>query len=227
MKLCFNSLMLTLLLTTSFTQASEIGGITVGGTRLIYNGAKKETSLNINNSDVGPYLIQSWVETNNGGIEKAPFIITPPLFRLDAGQQNLLRIVRTGGDLPEDRESLFWLNIKSIPANTNKSDDNTLQIAVKTKIKLIYRPQDLKGTPEDVTKSLVWTQKGNKLSVMNPTAYYMNFNLIRLGGHELKGVTFVAPKSYATFDALGSSGTVTWKLITDFGGTGPEHSAAL
>ncbi len=48
---------------------------------------------------------------------KAPFLITPPLFRLDAKQENVLRIIRTGGNLPADRESLFWLNIKSIPSS--------------------------------------------------------------------------------------------------------------
>lgn len=69
-------------------------------------------------------------------------MVTPPLFRLGAGQENNLRILRTGGNLPEDRESLYWMNIKSIPSTTEKQDNvNTLQIAVKTRIKLIYRPQ--------------------------------------------------------------------------------------
>ena len=73
-------------------------------------------------------MIQSWVETLNGGAEKAPFIITPPLYRLDKDQQNVERIVLAGA-LPQDKESLYWLNIKAIPAAPRK--DNTLQIAVK------------------------------------------------------------------------------------------------
>ncbi|MGL5384399.1 MAG: fimbrial biogenesis chaperone [Serratia sp. (in: enterobacteria)] len=225
MNICFKPLLLSLLFVASLAQAADVGGITVGGTRLIYDGSKKEASLNVTNSDTGPYLIQSWADTQNGGAEKAPFIVTPPLFRLDGNEQNLLRIVRTGGNLPEDRESLYWLNIKSIPTGTKKDNANTLQIAVKTRIKLIYRPLGLmKKTPEELTKNLTWSQSGSKLTVTNPTAYYMNFQQVKVGGRELKGVTFVAPMSSATFDAQGASGSVTWKLITDYGGTGAEHS---
>lgn len=58
-------------------------------------------------------LIQSWVDDladNN----KSPFIVTPPLFRLDAGDSNDLRVLLTSAQLPNDRESLFTLNIKVI-----------------------------------------------------------------------------------------------------------------
>ncbi|PLV61038.1 molecular chaperone [Erwinia sp. B116] len=223
MKLTLKTLILPMLLTTAAAQATEAGGVTIGGTRLIYDGGKKEESLNIINSDKGPFLIQSWAETQNGGTEKAPFVVTPPLFRLDGNQQNMLRVVRTGGNLPEDRESLYWLNVKSIPTGSKGEDANTLQIAVKTRIKLIYRPQGLKDIPENVTKSLTWNQTGNTLTVTNPTAYYMNFQQVKVGGRELKDVTWVAPMSTATFDAAGATGDVTWKLISDYGGTGAEH----
>lgn len=224
MKFCLKPLFLSLLCTASLAQAADAGGITVGGTRLIYDGAKKEASLNVTNSDTGPYLIQSWAETSKGGAEKAPFIVTPPLFRLDGKEQNLLRIVRTGGTLPEDRESLFWLNIKSIPAGTKQDATNTLQIAVKTRIKLIFRPQGVTGVPEEVTNKLSWSQSGSNITVTNPTAFFMNFQQVKVGGRELKGVTYVAPMSSATFDTQGASGSVSWKLITDYGGVGPEHT---
>ncbi|ENY2728015.1 fimbria/pilus periplasmic chaperone [Salmonella enterica] len=38
-----------------------------------------------------------------------------PRFRLGSGQENTLRIIRTGGNQPEDRESFYWMNIESIP----------------------------------------------------------------------------------------------------------------
>lgn len=43
------------------------------------------------------------------------FIITPPLFRLDALQSSRLRIVKTEGAFPIDRESLQWICVKAIP----------------------------------------------------------------------------------------------------------------
>lgn len=218
-------LSLPLFLSCSLAHAVEAGGVTIGGTRLIYEGSKKEASLNVTNSDVSPYLIQSWAETQNGGADKAPFIVTPPLFRLDANQQNTLRIVRTGGNLPEDRESLFWLNVKSIPAGVKKESGNTLQIAVKSRIKLIYRPQSLlKGSPEKENGKLSWTINGNRLTVNNASAYYMNFQEVKVGGREVKEATYVAPMSSTSFPVpAGTAGNITWKLITDYGGTGPEH----
>ncbi|EPX2491959.1 molecular chaperone [Klebsiella michiganensis] len=117
-----------LLMTLSATSQA---GVVVGGTRLIYEGGKKEASINLSNPDKNIYLIQSWVDSEGRGkgtqAEKAPFIVTPPLFRLDSNQQNILRIVRAGGNLPEDKESLFWLNIKSIPSARRKKTRCKLQ----------------------------------------------------------------------------------------------------
>ena len=218
------ALSLVLLLNTLPALAAESGGVTVGGTRLIYDGSKKEASLSVTNSDTNPYLIQSWVEAQTEGGEKAPFIITPPLFRLEGNQQNVLRIVRTGGNLPEDRESLYWMDIKSIPTATKKEGVNTLQIAVKTRIKLIYRPKGLGDSPESVTDKLTWHQSGNKLTVTNPTPFVMNFQQVKVGGREIPDVTYVMPMSQASFTVPnGVSGKVSWRLITDYGGISDEH----
>ncbi|WP_337264088.1 MULTISPECIES: fimbrial biogenesis chaperone [unclassified Serratia (in: enterobacteria)] len=219
------ALVSALLLTTQVAQA----GVIVGGTRLIYEGDKKESSLSVSNPDKKAYLVQSWVEPNGSGVEKAPFVVTPPLFRLDGGQENLLRIVRAGGNLPEDKESLFWMNIKAIPSIAKEGDQNTLQIAIKTRIKLIYRPQGVKGIPEEMADRLTWRRNGNSLQVTNPTPFYMNFQKVTVAGKSVKDVTFVAPGSTANF-ALPegvSAGRVSWNIINDYGGAGKEHTGTL
>lgn len=217
--------LLLLVLASELAAATESGGVTIGGTRLIFDGGKKEASLSVSNSDTGPYLIQSWVEPNNNDPARPPFIITPPLFRLDGNQQNLLRIVNTGGQLPTDRESLYWLNVKAIPTNTAPENANTLQIAVRTRLKLIYRPNTLKGIPEEVTHKLRWRQTGSRLTVSNPTPFYMNFNEVTVGNHPITEATFVAPMISATFATPGKvTGLVSWKIINDFGGVGKSHT---
>jgi P pilus assembly chaperone PapD len=202
-------------------------GVIIGGTRLIYDGAKNEASLSIENPDKVEYLIQSWVESDENGKSNAPFVITPPLFRLDSTQKNILRVVNTG-NLPADRESLFWLNIKSIPSVERR--DNTLQLAIKTRIKLIFRPQALKGVaPETVTDKLVWKKQGDQLMVRNPTAYYMNFSSVKINGTPVKSAQWVAPHSDATFSLpKGVSGKeLHWTLIGDYGAAGKDHSAGI
>ncbi|AKL35270.1 molecular chaperone [Klebsiella michiganensis] len=204
--------------------AAAHAGVVTGGTRLIYPGGKKESSLSVTNNDATPYLIQSWVESNKGA---APFLLTPPLFRLEGEQQTRLRVIYSGG-LPENKESMFWMNIKAIPSSQAKAGANTLQIAIKTRIKLIYRPKSIEGTPEMVTEQLRWTRSGNTLQVMNPTAFYMNFAEVKVGGAEVKEANWVGPGETARFQLPGvSAGALQWKLINDYGGTGALHHATL
>ena len=204
--------------------AAAHAGVVTGGTRLIYPGGKKESSLSVTNNDATPYLIQSWVESNKGA---APFLLTPPLFRLEGEQQTRLRVIYSGG-LPENKESMFWMNIKAIPSSQAKAGANTLQIAIKTRIKLIYRPKSIEGTPEMVTEQLRWTRSGNTLQVMNPTAFYMNVAEVKVGGAEVKEANWVGPGETARFQLPGvSAGALQWKLINDYGGTGALHHANL
>ncbi|NIB53745.1 fimbria/pilus periplasmic chaperone, partial [Enterobacter sp. 725m/11] len=77
-------------------------GVIIGGTRVIFDGGKKEASISVNNADTAPYLIQSWVDMPEGNANKAPFIVTPPLYRLNGGQQNIERILLSGS-LPQDK----------------------------------------------------------------------------------------------------------------------------
>ncbi|MBE3177062.1 molecular chaperone [Enterobacter cloacae complex sp. P3B] len=202
-------------------------GVIIGGTRVVYDGNKKEASIDVNNPDKTPYLIQSWVETLNGGAEKAPFIITPPLYRLDGGQQNIERVVVTG-NLPQDKESLYWLNIKAIPSAPKK--DNTLQIAIKTRIKLIYRPAGLKSQqPQELSHQLTWRRNGNQLQVTNPTSYVINFNEISLGGKKIENVSYVLPGESMNFTlpAGANSTSVNYKVINDYGAVSDVQSASL
>lgn len=202
-------------------------GVIIGGTRVIFEGAKKEATINITNPDNTPYLIQSWIDMQDGVSGKAPFIITPPLYRLDGGQKNLERIVMTGS-LPQEQESLFWLNIKAIPSASKQV--NALQIAVKTRIKLIYRPEGLRAsTPEEQANKLTWQQSGNAIQVNNPTPYVINFNEITLGGRKLDDVTYVLPGASARFSLPeGVSGhSLTFKVINDYGSPGTAHQASF
>jgi len=204
-------------------------GVIIEGTRLIYQGDKKEASLGISNPDNLDYLVQSWVEGADNAREKTPFLITPPLFRLDGKQDNVLRVVRTGGNLPTDRESLYWLNIKSIPSTSREESSNTLQIAIKTRIKLIYRPTGISGKPDEVADKLRWHKQGNNLVVNNPTPFYMNFQAITVGGKKVDNVTWVAPDSEAHFAVPGgiAGSSVSWKIINDYGAVSHAWSAPL
>ncbi|ECD2798445.1 hypothetical protein EXB32_13050 [Salmonella enterica subsp. enterica serovar Stanley] len=50
------------------------------------------------------------------GNEEPPFMITPPLAKISAKGEQLLRVILMDAKhLPLDRESVFWLNVQEIP----------------------------------------------------------------------------------------------------------------
>jgi P pilus assembly chaperone PapD len=218
-----------LLSTLLLVAATAHAGVIINGTRLVYHGDKKESSLGLSNPDNTDYLVQSWVDSGGKNLAKAPFLITPPLFRLNGKEENVLRVVRTGGNLPEDRESLFWLNIKSIPSSKKIEGVNTLQIAVNTRIKLIYRPTTVKGKPESVADKLEWHREGNDLVVNNPTPFYMNFQSVTLNGQKVKKATWAAPESetHIALPANTSGNNVAYSVITDYGSISQIWSKTL
>ncbi len=203
--------------------------VIVGGTRVIYDSAKKETSLSVKNADKNTnYLIQSWIDNlQEDDKDTVPFIITPPLFKLNTDQENILRIVFTGGSLPQDKESAFWLNVKSIPSTT-KTDQNTLQISVKTRIKLFYRPSGLAGDAHEAYKALTFSRTGQTLTVKNPTPYFVSFQNLKVGTQDIKEPGMVAPMSNLSWTIpAGASGKVSWKAINDYGSPSAEATAPL
>ncbi|HGN0151680.1 TPA: molecular chaperone [Proteus mirabilis] len=196
---------------------TSYAGVIISGTRVIYNEGNKNVSINVKNPDKMPYLIQSWIDDFEEK-KQSKFTITPPLFRLNPDKENTLRIILTEEGLPSDQESLFWLNIKTIPA-TEKTE-NSLQIAFKTQMKLIYRPKSLKDVNfEEEQKKLSWSKERGKVIVYNPTPYFMNFQTIKFNGKLVDDVSYAKPFSTKSFDINDNNehGLISWELINDYG----------
>lgn len=199
--------------------------VSIGGTRVIYDGSKKETSLSVRNPENSPYLIQSIVNNLDNDNQKTPFVVTPPLYRLDGGKENVMRIILTG-NLPQDKESMFWLRVKAIPSTP--SEKNTLQIAVATSIKLIYRPETLKGINADKESAkLSWRISGNQLEIKNPTPCFINFNDVIVSGKKINNASYAAPNktTQLALPAGMNSGKIQFSVISDYGAVGQLHSA--
>jgi len=161
--------------------------VTIGGTRVIYPMAEREVNVKVDNDSRAPSLVQVWVDDGktdaDPGQSKVPFVVTPPIFRMEPQKSQTLRIMYTGEALPSDRESVFWLNVLDIPPKSAKaSRANTLQFAFRTRIKIFVRPARLDGRPEDAPAKLTWQLvpapdgKGQALRVTNPTPYHVSFS---------------------------------------------------
>lgn len=204
-------------------------GIVIGNTRLVYHAQSKESSLSVVNKDKSkPYLIQSWVDYDTDGVtHKAPFVITPPLFRLEGEKENILRImhVKSASYLPKDRESLFWINVKSIAAS-EKKDSNQLHISVKSRLKLFYRPKDLSGDPLTAYQKLKVNKNGSMVELHNPTPYYVSLFSLKVGNYEIKESIMIAPfeSEKITLPKNIKPTGARWSAINDFGTVTKEFS---
>lgn len=195
--------------------------ITLTFSRIIYNSESKEVFYSLKNNNNSPYLLQSWIHGLGGS--KAPFITTPPLFKIDEGAVSNIRIVYTGkGDLPKDKESLFYLNILSIPAK-EKTEDNKITLNTKAIIKIIYRPERLKASDaKDAYRKLSFKKDNNGFIISNPTPYYVNLEKIFVNNKELSpevvsGISALAPFSINHIRHKSKVNTIKFTALSDRG----------
>jgi len=221
--------------------ATKSFSVKLGATRMIYNPDSSGGTLSVINQQDYPILVQSRVYAADKQ-SNAPFVVTPPLFRLDGNQQSRVRVVRTGGAFAADRETLYWMCVTGVPpkpedvwgqdqdgkSQAPKVATLEVQLRINNCIKLMVRPASLKGDPTDQATSVTWSREGGKLKAVNPTPFFMNLKEVSVGGRKVEGLDYLPPKGEKTFTLpVGASGKVQWKIITDYGGDSREYEAAL
>ncbi|MDI7383824.1 fimbria/pilus periplasmic chaperone [Cronobacter dublinensis] len=218
-----------LALTGVMATQQAFAAIALDRTRVVYNGDEKSISLNISNENKNlPYLAQAWIEDAQGNKITSPLTVLPPVQRVEAGAKSQVKVQAAPAvaSLPQDKETLFYFNLREIPPRSNKP--NTLQIALQTRIKLFYRPAAIaldktQAAEGDWVEKITLTRQGDKLVVNNPTPYFLT---IVEGAPSVKGkpVNFepvmVNPKGSATIAAsaaaFGTSPVLTY--VNDYGG---------
>lgn len=151
------------------------------GTRVIYPSDSKEVSLQITNDGNRPALVQAWLDDGDANSTpdqvSLPFMMTPPVSRVEPNKGQTLRITAlpNSAELNQSRESLYWLNVLDIPpkaAGTN-APENFLQLAIRSRIKFIYRPSSLKQDINKAPEQLQWNKLGQQIVIKNPTPFYI------------------------------------------------------
>ncbi|OSL84469.1 fimbrial biogenesis chaperone [Escherichia coli] len=192
-------IVLTLLLSACLPLAQA--SMVIDGTRIIFPGNKKEVVIRATNVGDTPSLTQVWVDDgrvqNQPEKDSAPFIVLPPIVRIEPGKGQSWRLVFNGSHLPQDRESLFWFNLLDIPPEPNNGTvTNYLQLAIRSRIKLFYRPAGIAADQMAPEKALSWTiaPAGKGLRVSNASSRYITIDSITLNGQK-QAAGMVAPFS--------------------------------
>ncbi len=231
MKKCLYSTLLAFSLALSST--ASWASVVIQGTRVIYPEAAKEVTVKMVNEGASPLLVQSWLDDGNENGDpakmKLPFIVTPPVSRLDPQKGQSVRINWTGQALPQDKESIFWFNVLEIPPKDKSAEGKSkLNLALRSRIKFFYRPASLQGSFIDGLNNVKWSlvnDAGNVAIVLkNDSPYYLSL----IGGSVWAGAKkydykpkmlsplseerFVVPQLTTT-----SVNKVSWVALNDYG----------
>ena len=172
-------------------------GVMPEQTRLIFQQGQSQRALMLVNTNAYPVVVQAWVD--NGKTDQAPenavsyMVVLPSVFRMQPRALQGIRIIYDGSALPQDRESVAWLNIYEIPPSKTKIPlaGPQMTVAMNTQIKVFYRPADLPDTASTAIAELAFSiqPKADEwvLRCNNPSPYHVSFSSlqIQLGGHEL------------------------------------------
>lgn len=216
--------------------------IIISGTRIVYPSTAKDVTVNLQNKGNKPLLVQSWLDDGRYNVNpqqlKLPFIVTPPVTRVDAHKGQAIRITWLGQNMPQDRESLYWFNVLEVPPKAQGADKkNLLQVAFRTRIKLFFRPEGLKGTAAEAVKNLKWSLNAAAGSSVVTAKNDSPFNIsiasaeLSAGGkrysiesHSVKPFSSENMKIKGLLN--GTSGMLNFVSINDFGGS-ENHQIAI
>lgn len=219
------------ILTTVFCSQTLLAGVTITGTRIIFPSNQNTVTVQLNNPLEEPALIQAWLDNGDPKIipeaNVIPFILTPPLIQIEPKKGQMIRLISKDPEkLAKDRESIFWFNILDIPPVAEKNtDQNKLQVSIRSRIKLFYRPINLKTSQDKAFNAVEfkYINSSKKMSVNNPSPYFINFYTIELNAGKESLIYdepfMVAPYSTETFEPKINflPSQTTYSIINDYG----------
>lgn len=147
-------------------------------TRYIFRGDKDSLTITVKNNDKERLFGgQAWVENIVEKDTRPTFVVTPSFFKVQAAGQQTLRVIMASDNLPQDRESVYWINLQDIPPALKGSG---LSIALRTKMKLFYRPASLlagrKGAEQGIS---LRTRPDGQTFLVNSTPYIFAISVLQ------------------------------------------------
>lgn len=199
--------------------------IALSATRLVFDGRQSEIALMAQNQGSQPVLLQAWLSSALDPSAPVPFALTPPLAQLAPDGRQALRLFYLGAGLPRDKESLLYLYVLAVPPTVKGG--NALQIAVRQRINVFFRPPGLAGNAADSPGTLRWqlNADGRHIELSNPSAYHVALLDVRLGGGLLADSLLLAPGGRHRLEVpaglAAGSRRLAFVALSDFGGQFP------
>ena len=197
-------------------------GVYFYGTRVIYPAAQKEVTVQLMNKGDRSALVQAWIDDGNTQTppEKlnVPFLLTPPVVKVNGNSGQQLKIKLLNANLPQNQESLYYLNVLDIPPNAdNDAGKNKLKFALQNRIKLIYRPASVARVNKETFSKIDIMRTNNGITVKNNSANWLTITEIKSTVKANKATLLLAPHANVNLPGAPAANQYAVTLIDDYG----------
>ena len=208
-----------------FWSAARADGMQPETTVVILYEEEGEASIQIKNTDDGPALLHSAVESIPEDLE-ALVVITPPVIRVDAGESQLVRFLSANG------EPLKTQRLKRVPQRKT-GPGATVGVTLRQNLPLILHPKGLARHPAP-WKELTWHLEKSRLVVRNDSPYVVRLSPeLELNPHKVSvmlGRDYVLPGEALAVEidtTQPAATSVTLQPATVYGFAVARHEAPL
>jgi chaperone protein EcpD len=210
-------------------------GVSLESTRVIYKEGQRDISIKLSNNEKAKNaLVQIWMDDGDpdadAGQANIPFLINPPLAKIEAGKAQVVRIAFIGEKLNPKNESVYWLNVLEIPPKS--TEPSQLSFAIRSRVKFFYRPKAIQALEPLNPANLQWTWNANsdviQIQALNTSAFHWTITsaiaVIADREYDLNLVTMISPGQATAFAVKGvdhkPDGPSRMRIIAinDFGG---------
>lgn len=203
-----------------------LAAVNVDRMRVIFAADEQEQTLNLSNDSTTPMMLQVWTDEGDPRVTPdqvvTPVVVLPPVFKMLPGEIRSLRLMlTTRSGLPDDRESVFWLNVFQMAPM--RSDDSSLRekitLPLRLRLKVFIRPHDLLAPQPQDEQALQFSQANGELKIINPTAWHMSLAVMMPGQPPINNL-MVSPKdglAVPLVTPVPSGSIIHYRVITDDG----------
>ncbi|WP_282598253.1 fimbria/pilus periplasmic chaperone [Chromobacterium violaceum] len=148
-------------------QAPFALALSMDAMRYVFTGDKEAISVTVSNDADKTFGGQAWVDNIVEQDTRPTFVGTPSFFKVPPKGKQVMRIIKAT-DLPQDKESVYWLNLQDIPP---AQEGSGLAVAMRTRVKLFYRPAGLIKSRKNAEQQIALRQGPDGLLMKNVTPY--------------------------------------------------------
>ena len=219
-------LLTCLVATCSFANA----GVQLDRSRVLIDNGSKSVAYAVTNHYESP-VVASAVITNFDGTPSNAFAVSPSLYQIKANSTSQGQIVQLE-QLPQDRESVFWLNVKTVigQATGNQAAGNqdekiidnvntgNFGISLAQRIKVFYRPKDLNENCATAVSKLSWKKSKEGIVVSNPSKVSVSVVKINSKAKEFNISDTLMPLSEKTLNVkIDKVDNITFTYVDEYG----------